>query len=141
MVHPVAKGVKVGQVTVKLVFDIEDVDGFMEKSLAKGLAFGTLHKAKITPSLTPKILMAIRSPYQVGRSPRLLTKSSSTTAERTLVATTGKKRTLPQSSPPLTKMIASLCVSLSHSSCCCQHPVPSWRNPRRTSRLRKQLSK
>lgn len=46
MVHPAAKGVKVGQVTVKLVFDIEDVDGFMKKSLAKGLAFGTIHKAK-----------------------------------------------------------------------------------------------
>lgn len=46
MVHAAAKGVKTGQVTVKLVFDIEDVEGFKEKSMAKGLVFGTIHKAK-----------------------------------------------------------------------------------------------
>ncbi len=46
MVHAVAKGVKTGQATVKLVFDIEDIEGFKEKSMAKGLAFGTIHKAK-----------------------------------------------------------------------------------------------
>ena len=34
MLHPAAKSVKTGQVTVKLVFDIEDVDGFKEKCLA-----------------------------------------------------------------------------------------------------------
>ena len=31
MVHAVAKGVKTGQVTVKLVFDVEDVAGFCEE--------------------------------------------------------------------------------------------------------------
>jgi hypothetical protein len=37
--------VKTGQVTVKLVFDIEDVNGFREKSLAKDLVFGAIHQA------------------------------------------------------------------------------------------------
>jgi catechol 2,3-dioxygenase-like lactoylglutathione lyase family enzyme len=46
MVHAAAKGVKTGQVTVKLVFDIEDVNGFREKSLAKDLVFGAIHQAK-----------------------------------------------------------------------------------------------
>lgn len=46
MVHAAAKTVRTGQVTVKLVFDIEDVDGFVEQSRAKGLAFGAIHEAK-----------------------------------------------------------------------------------------------
>ncbi len=45
MVHLAAKSVKTGQVTVKLVFDIEDVDGFKEKCLTQGLKFGATHKA------------------------------------------------------------------------------------------------
>jgi predicted enzyme related to lactoylglutathione lyase len=45
MVHPAAKGVKVGQVTVKLVFDVEDVAGFCEASARKGLVFGKVHPA------------------------------------------------------------------------------------------------
>jgi hypothetical protein len=45
MAHPAAKSVKTGQVTVKLVFDIEDVDGFKERCLAQGLKFGVTHKA------------------------------------------------------------------------------------------------
>lgn len=45
MLHAAAKGQKTGQVTVKLVFDVEDVPGFVAAALAKGLAFGSLHKA------------------------------------------------------------------------------------------------
>lgn len=45
MLHPAGKSVKTGQVTVKLVFDIEDVDGFKEKCLAQGLVFGSTHQA------------------------------------------------------------------------------------------------
>lgn len=45
MVHPAAKGVKTGQVTVKLVFDVEDVAGFCAASERAGLAFGKIHPA------------------------------------------------------------------------------------------------
>ncbi|MBD1553429.1 VOC family protein [Pseudomonas sp. C2L12B] len=45
MVHPAAKSVKTGQVTVKLVFDIEDVDGFKDECRAQGLTFGATHQA------------------------------------------------------------------------------------------------
>ena len=45
MVHAAAKGVKTGQVTVKLVFDIEDVLGFCEKSARNGLVFSAEHRA------------------------------------------------------------------------------------------------
>lgn len=45
MVHQAAKSVKTGQVTVKLVFDIEDVEGFKERCSAQGLHFGATHRA------------------------------------------------------------------------------------------------
>jgi predicted enzyme related to lactoylglutathione lyase len=45
MVHPAAKGVRTGQVTVKLVFDVEDVCGFCENSARKGLVFSAEHPA------------------------------------------------------------------------------------------------
>ena len=45
MVHQAAKGVRTGQVTVKLVFDVEDVAGFCERSARNGLAFGVVHRA------------------------------------------------------------------------------------------------
>ncbi|MFL9946934.1 VOC family protein [Paraburkholderia agricolaris] len=45
MVHQAAKSVKTGQVTVKLVFDIEDVEGFKEQCSMQGLDFGSTHKA------------------------------------------------------------------------------------------------
>ena len=37
MVHAAAKGVRIGQVTVKLVSDVEDVSGFCERSAGNGL--------------------------------------------------------------------------------------------------------
>nr|WP_256572710.1 VOC family protein [Pseudomonas sp. NFACC08-1] len=45
MVHPAGKAVKTGQVTVKLVFDLQDVEGFKAKCLAQGLRFGATHRA------------------------------------------------------------------------------------------------
>jgi predicted enzyme related to lactoylglutathione lyase len=45
MVHPAAKGVKMGQVTVKLVFDVEDVSRFCGESALNGLIFGPEHPA------------------------------------------------------------------------------------------------
>ena len=45
MVHAAAKGVRTGQVTVKLVFDVEDVSGFCEKSARNGLVFNAEHPA------------------------------------------------------------------------------------------------
>jgi predicted enzyme related to lactoylglutathione lyase len=44
MVHAAAKSVKQGQVTVKLVFDVEDVEGFVQNAVRNGLKFGTLHR-------------------------------------------------------------------------------------------------
>ena len=45
MIHAAAKGVRTGQVTVKLVFDTEDVSGFCETSARSGLVFGAAHAA------------------------------------------------------------------------------------------------
>jgi hypothetical protein len=45
MVHAAAKGVRTGQVTVKLVFDVEDVSGFCERSAGNGLMFSVEHPA------------------------------------------------------------------------------------------------
>ncbi len=45
MVHPAAKGVKTGQVTAKLVFDVEDVSRFRGDSALNGLVFGPEHPA------------------------------------------------------------------------------------------------
>ncbi len=45
MVHAAAKGVRTGQVSVKLLFDVEDVPGFCEKSAGNGLIFSAEHPA------------------------------------------------------------------------------------------------
>ena len=45
MVHAAAKGVRTGQVTVKLVFDVEDVSEFCERSASRGLMFSPKHLA------------------------------------------------------------------------------------------------
>lgn len=44
MLHPAAKSQKVGQAAVKLVFDVEDVEGFVAAAGKQGLAFGVRHK-------------------------------------------------------------------------------------------------
>ena len=45
MVHAAAKGVRTGQVTVKLAFDVEDVAGFCARSARDGLVFSSPHAA------------------------------------------------------------------------------------------------
>jgi len=45
MVHPAGRAQKMGQVLVKLVFDVRDVDAFCVASRAKGLEFGSIHQA------------------------------------------------------------------------------------------------
>ncbi len=45
MLHPAGKGQRVGQSTVKLIFDVEDVPGFCERCAQDGLQFGPLHHA------------------------------------------------------------------------------------------------
>ena len=43
MLHPAAKGQRMGQSTVKLVFSVEDVASFCAESAALGLPFGPIH--------------------------------------------------------------------------------------------------
>ena len=45
MLHQAAKGQKRGQSTVKLVFDVEDVEAFSGRCAKDGLIFGALHRA------------------------------------------------------------------------------------------------
>jgi predicted enzyme related to lactoylglutathione lyase len=44
-IHQAAKSVKLGQVGVKLVFAVPDVDVFKREAAAKGLMFGATHQA------------------------------------------------------------------------------------------------
>ena len=45
LIHRAAKSVKLGQVGVKLIFDIEDVEAFKVESASRGLEFGATHRA------------------------------------------------------------------------------------------------
>ncbi|MDE1993334.1 MAG: VOC family protein [Rhizobiaceae bacterium] len=45
MIHPAAKSQKMGQVLVKLVFDIKDVEAFRDACAKEGFEFGPLHRA------------------------------------------------------------------------------------------------
>ena len=45
VIHQAAKSVKLGQAGVKLVFSVDDVDGFKAHVAKLGLAFGTTHVA------------------------------------------------------------------------------------------------
>ena|SRR5471030_2809273 len=45
LIHQAAKTVKLGQVGVKLMFSVDDVDGFKEQCAQRGLVFGSTHKA------------------------------------------------------------------------------------------------
>ncbi|CTQ54386.1 hypothetical protein LP7551_02919 [Roseibium album] len=45
MLHKAGKGQKLGQVLVKLVFDVEDIPGFCKDAQSKGLNFGSIHEA------------------------------------------------------------------------------------------------
>ncbi|TBF38449.1 VOC family protein [Rhizobium leguminosarum] len=46
MLHQAAKGQRSGQSTVKLVFDVEDVEAFCRRCAENGLEFGAIHKAE-----------------------------------------------------------------------------------------------
>ncbi|MEM5583987.1 MULTISPECIES: VOC family protein [unclassified Roseibium] len=45
LLHKAGKAQKLGQVLVKLVFDIEDIPGFCETAKSNGLVFGSPHQA------------------------------------------------------------------------------------------------
>jgi catechol 2,3-dioxygenase-like lactoylglutathione lyase family enzyme len=45
LVHQAAKSIKLGQVALKLVFAVEDVEAFKAKSAELGLTFGSTHQA------------------------------------------------------------------------------------------------
>jgi len=45
MIHQAAKGQRSGQSIIKLVFDVEDVEGFCRRAAEDGLEFGAVHKA------------------------------------------------------------------------------------------------
>ncbi|MDR6900846.1 VOC family protein [Rhizobium miluonense] len=45
LIHPAGKAQKMGQVLVKLVFDVEHVEAFRTKCAEEGLEFGPLHQA------------------------------------------------------------------------------------------------
>jgi catechol 2,3-dioxygenase-like lactoylglutathione lyase family enzyme len=45
MLHPAGKGKKEGQTSIKLVFDIENVEAFRAQLGAAGLDFGPIHYA------------------------------------------------------------------------------------------------
>jgi predicted enzyme related to lactoylglutathione lyase len=45
MLHQAAKGQRSGQSTVKLVFDVRDIEAFCAECAGNGLIFGPAHKA------------------------------------------------------------------------------------------------
>jgi catechol 2,3-dioxygenase-like lactoylglutathione lyase family enzyme len=45
MIHPAGKAQKMGQVLVKLVFDVEHVEAFRARCSEDGLEFGPIHQA------------------------------------------------------------------------------------------------
>ncbi len=45
LIHQAAKSVKLGQVGVKLMFDVQDIEAFKSRSAELGLVFGSTHLA------------------------------------------------------------------------------------------------
>jgi predicted enzyme related to lactoylglutathione lyase len=45
LIHQVAKGIKLGQVGVKLSFHVRDVEAFIAEAEKNGLKFGAVHQA------------------------------------------------------------------------------------------------
>lgn len=45
LLHPAVKSQKEGQVLVKLVFDVKDVEAFCQAAKVRGLDFGAIHQA------------------------------------------------------------------------------------------------
>lgn len=44
MILQASKGHRVGQSSIKIVFDVEDIETFKEQCLANGLKFGAIHQ-------------------------------------------------------------------------------------------------
>jgi hypothetical protein len=61
MVHAAAKGVRTGQVTVKLVFDVEDLSGFCARSAGNGLMSAPSIRPTGIPTRMLKTLAATTS--------------------------------------------------------------------------------
>ncbi|GES44110.1 hypothetical protein RsS62_33620 [Rhizobium dioscoreae] len=59
MIHPAGKAQKMGQVLVKLVFDVEHVEAFRAKCAEEGLEFGPLHQPTAMFSPMPRIPQGI----------------------------------------------------------------------------------
>lgn len=45
LIHQAAKSIKLGQVGVKLMFDVEDIEKFKKEAATHGLKFGSTHQA------------------------------------------------------------------------------------------------
>ncbi|MEP3049509.1 MAG: VOC family protein [Roseibium sp.] len=45
MLHKAGKAVKLGQASVKLSFNVKDVEGFIDQAIENGLIFGSIHQA------------------------------------------------------------------------------------------------
>lgn len=45
LIHQAAKGIKLGQASVKLVFSVKNVEGFKVLSAERGLLFGSTHQS------------------------------------------------------------------------------------------------
>ncbi|SER02379.1 hypothetical protein SAMN03080615_03650 [Amphritea atlantica] len=45
LIHQAAKSIKLGQVGVKLVFSVQDIEEFKRRSAESGLVFGATHQA------------------------------------------------------------------------------------------------
>lgn len=46
LLHQAGKGHRDGQSRVKIIFDVEDIEGFKKKALKDGLKFGITHKGE-----------------------------------------------------------------------------------------------
>lgn len=44
LLHQASKGHRIGQSCIKIVFDVEDIEGFKKKAATKGLMFGLTYK-------------------------------------------------------------------------------------------------
>jgi predicted enzyme related to lactoylglutathione lyase len=45
LIHQAAKSIKLGQAGLKLMFDVEDIEGFKREAATRGLKFGATHAA------------------------------------------------------------------------------------------------
>lgn len=45
-IHQAGKTVKLGHAGIKLVFDVQDIEGFKRESAERGLVFGSTHQAQ-----------------------------------------------------------------------------------------------